>query len=385
MSSTGSHERRTARPPGWRVHPGVAWPLIVVLHVSAASSASVTSDLSHQQAAGVPVLERYASGEFEPALEELRTTRAPIRTFITIASEWVRDGDSPDHVRRLTAVMAIAVELLAAAVDGTAQEYGEARVLVEWVCDLMRGRPPLQAERLFHQSAIALLQAAGDDELLVGARLTHAVPYGEPRQPHVRHAAERFPDEPRFRLAWATTHPPAQKIAGWPLSASWLADNLSRDADARESAGRIQDALDLLGRLIDDPTVGSEARLRRGVLTFLQGRPETAQTDLALAARSTDPFVHHLANVMLGLIAERGGRLEDAIDRYAAARKAVPATTATLVLAAALSRAGRSAEAEKIVSHWSQQPRPPDPWWLYGLRDYRLVPGYLERMRAITR
>jgi hypothetical protein len=121
------------------------------------------------------------------------------------------------------------------------------------------------------------------------------------------------------------------------------------------------------------------------VLTFLQGRPETAQTDLALAARSTDPFVHHLANVMLGLIAERGGRLEDAIDRYAAARKAVPATTATLVLAAALSRAGRSAEAEKIVSHWSQQPRPPDPWWLYGLRDYRLVPGYLERMRAITR
>jgi hypothetical protein len=83
------------------------------------------------------------------------------------------------------------------------------------------------------------------------------------------------------------------------------------------------------------------------------------------------------------LVLERTGRVADAIEHYQSAMRVVPATAASLALASALFREGRGSEAAQLVSTWASTPRPEDPWRLYGLRDYRLFPGFRADMRRM--
>jgi len=330
------------------------------------------------------VLERYGHGQFDAAIADLTRDRKLGELeprFRREAGRWLTESGEWTRGKRLAIVSALALELVASSFDRDRGEYNAVRPLIEWACGLLRQVPPSEFERLFHLASIGLLQGVRDEEMLAGARVYS----DQSRHEHVLHGGGRFPQESRFKLAWVTTRLETQFIASWPLSPGHLlqADSGRVRAEPAEARTQFQETLATLGRLVGDPRVGYEARLRRGVLRFVMGAPADALPDLRDAAGSGDPFIEYLSHVMQGLVLERTGRLADAIEHYQSAMRVVPATAASLALASALFREGRGSEAAQLVSTWASTPRPEDPWRLYGLRDYRLFPGFRADMRRM--
>jgi tetratricopeptide (TPR) repeat protein len=337
-----------------------------------------------QQTSVANALERYGRGEFEAAVADLTERTAykeAEKRFRREAGEWLLAGPVQDRGSRLAIVSALGLEIVASTLARPRSDYSAVRPLVEWTCGLLRQVPPSEFERQFHLASIALLQGVRDEELLSNAFLYS----DEPRSEHVRHAGSRFPEESRFKLAWATGRLEAQLIASWPITPAFLlADTFGRfRADPPGAASQLQETLDALGRLVDDEAVGLEARLRRGVLHFTMDQPEEAVADLRDAASSTDPFLRYLSHLMQGLVHERAGRPADAIPHFRAAWQIVPATSASLALSSALFRAGQGSEAAQVVASWSSAPQLDDPWRLYGQRDFRRFPQYLQQLRQM--
>src|SRR6185436_7944638 len=81
-----------------------------------------------------------------------------------------------------------------------------------------------------------------------------------------------------------------------------------------------------LGALIDDPRVGAEVRVRRGVLRFLTNHVAEAQADFEAGERSDDPFVRNLALIHTGLVLDHLKRSTDATDAYRRAVEALPSS-----------------------------------------------------------
>jgi hypothetical protein len=146
----------------------------------------------------------------------------------------------------------------------------------------------------------------------------------------------------------------------------------------------LQRTLDALGLLVNDPSVGLEAKLRRAALRVAMGQPEAAIADLRDAGRAADPFVRYLAHVLVGVALESTERRAEAVAAYQEAVRTVPATAASIALASALFRENRRTEAGGVVETWAGAERVEDPWRLYALRDYRLFPSYLRTMRALV-
>ena len=122
--------------------------------------------------------------------------------------------------------------------------------------------------------------------------------------------------------------------------------------------------------------------MRSGVLKFLRDDPAAASEDLRYADNAEDTAERALAHLMLGTIADRVDDKEEALRRFRLAYKIVPSSTSSVALAARLYRSGLAEEALAVSRAFDAAPPSPDPWDLYGQRDFRFFGAYRDQMRG---
>lgn len=341
-----------------------------------------TSSEPEQQSVVVASLERYAGGDFDGAVKQLIGTKkvsSILGAFRKDANAWIDRAPETERAQRISTTGAMSLELLAATFDQHRDEYVKTRELIEWACERFRRGPASEVERQFHLAGIALAQAAGDKRFIDGhqSSLTNFMPLGS----HHEHPLERFPGEGRFKLAIATANPEVQQIATWPLPPGYLVAPAPLRIEHQYEREIIHDSLQMLSELFDDPAVAAEARLRSGVLRFVRDDIDVARTDLQHAEKADDPFVRHLAQLMLGTIADQTADSSEALRRYRLAYDAVPAASASVALASRLFRSGAVDEAAAVLRNFDSAAPPPDPWELYGQRDFRSFSVARHEMR----
>lgn len=313
--------------------------------------------------------------------------RDTLRRFRGDAGNWISRSQGPERIERERVASALAVELSAATLDGAIEDFVETRRFVEWTCDRLERHPPSEFERMVHLAWMAILQGAGDYELL-------GTDDGPVKRPgHLDHSLQRFPSEERLRLGRLVARDELRTIASAPI---WRGD-LAAPPSGRGGAGAIavvarwtfmtnrhQDIMDGLAALTG-PLVRDEALLRRGVYQMLRRQSAEAALDLGQVASSSDKFVSFIANVALGALYYDSGDASAAAASYARAVSIVPATSARLGLATALLRSGEAREAAAVTAAMLRDERPVDPWRLYGLGLFHQLESYLASMRSALR
>jgi hypothetical protein len=273
------------------------------------------------------------------------------------------------------------VEVVAASFLQHFEDYRIARDLVEWACGRLSKFPPIDAERWIHLAFIALAQGARDDAALTGVEI-HIGGFLPGGGPHAEHAGRRFPREGRFRLAHATSVWQAQMIATFPLPPDYLyKQNASRVTIDDTGTRQLDFTLTLLAALFEDSQVGPEARMRSGVLKFERDDLGGAREDLQRADMAEDHAVRSLANLMLGTIADRAKDDKEALRRFRLAYDALPSSVSSVALATRLFRSGQTEEATAVQRASEAAPPGPDPWDLYGQRDFRFFGAYKDNVR----
>lgn len=348
----------------------------------AAGSSEALAESSAPQTAVVNSLERYAQGYYDEGVKQLigtKTVSSVVRAFRKDAGAWIDRAPVSERAQRTAVVGAMSLELLAATFDQHRDEYVKTREMIEWACERFRRLPASEVERQFHLAGIALAQAAGDKRFIDGYQSAQNtfMPLGS----HPEHPTERFPREARFKLAIATANPEVQQIATWPLPPGYLVSPSLLRIEHQFERQIIHDSLQRLSELFDDPAVGAEARLRSGVLRFVREDVTVARTDLEHAELAEDPFIRHLAHLMLGTIADQAGDRSEALRRYRLAYDTVPAATASIALASRLFRSGATEDAASVLRAFDSEPPPPDPWELYGQRDFRSFAAIRHELR----
>ena len=375
------------------------------------------------------LLARYAGGDLSAAavLANHPSKARVIPRFAGEARAWIDPGRIGAPARTLEASVFV-LDVARHWVGREDWRYG--RQLLAWACDQLRapGSAPLPAERLWHLAAVALAQGADDWPLLAGRSAESGRPVPSSRdalqnemgQGHLAHAQGRFPNEPRFKLAWM--------VAG--ENRTWEAGGFGRDVNFRGglSVGEIDDAYlqrlragDVLASdgtpsvmpngariahfylarvadvhqlrqryepLANDPALAAEVNVRLSLLAFRMADRDNALRHLtASQAVARDPGIIYLAHLFTGVIRERQGLPDEAIDAYRAALNVVPrAQSATTLLVTRLIIAGRQAEAALLADAFFASGDPPeDPWRLYRLGDFRFFPAYMTALRSAAR
>jgi len=246
--------------------------------------------------------------------------------------------------------------------------------ILEWGCALLRnGGAPSPAERWWQLGAVAVAQRRGDYEFMIGSPWDERG-NAEDEIEHLKHVIARFPKEPRFALAQAI----AIEWHTWPQS-------LNR---ARGASRDIPDALRAFEGMRDDNDIGPEAWLRSGVLLLranTTGRAVDAFNKVETLTR--DRYLIYLAKLFRGQAHERLKADVDAERDYRGALATIPkAISASMALAALLTRAERPGEASAIVeAAVTANPPPIDPWREYGAADDRFWPRFISQLRAEIR
>jgi tetratricopeptide (TPR) repeat protein len=162
------------------------------------------------------------------------------------------------------------------------------------------------------------------------------------------------------------------------------------DGDARRSRDQADRALH--DALALDPGL-QEARLRLGWLHFDRGRLVEAEALLdEVEAHPGDDRQRYLARLVLGRLAARRGRNDEAATFYRRALEVWPhSQAARLALAWALEQSSGPAAAQPLVAGSLAESRRidrrPDPWWLYSGGPPGLASSTLQRVweRALGR
>jgi hypothetical protein len=359
----------------------VAACLLLVTGPAEVRSASLY-DSQAQQSTVVASLERYARGEFDEAVKQLlgtKTVRSVLKDFRKDADAWIGRAPEGSRAQRIAVTGAMSLELFAATFEQHVDEYSKTRELIEWACERFRRLPPSEAERWFHLSAIALAQGVDDKRFIDG--------YGQRffiLGSHADHPRERFPREARFKLAFATANPEATLVATWPLPPGYLVSRHPWTLDYQDDQRLMDGSLQMLTELFDDPALSAEARLRSGVLRFLRRDVTVARTDLAHAEQADDAAVRSVAQLMLGAIADQAGDSKEALRRYWLAWDAAPAATTSVALASRLFRSNATEDAANILRQFASSTPLPDPWEMYGQRDFRFFDAYRQQMRWVV-
>lgn len=327
------------------------------------------------------LLDRYASGEFQPVVAELEKSGDYddfLRQLKEAAPDWIRAGGPEDRSRRELAAATLALEVARA---GTFHDWKLVQnwmrleniywrappKLIEWGCALLRShQEPSANERLWHLAALAVASRAGDFEFLIGSPWeARANPKDEIL--HLEHSALRFPDERRFALAQG-------------IAVEW------RLFPGLRSGSR--EAQQIFEALKDEDGVGPEAAVRLGVRFYRGGNFVRALEMLSSAdERSREPYVVYLARFFRGQIFERQKRSADAERAYREALAAIPgAQSASFALSALLAGRGQRAEAASVIAAaLSPEPRPLDPWRAYGEADARFWPVLIDQLHTEIR
>jgi len=309
----------------------------------------------------------YARGEFDHITGTIGRVADRIgfaRELRRQAPAWI-DAAGPDQVpRRRLVVAAVAVEA-ALAMPPLDAESAMAVELIQWACRLVRRNPARsEAERLWHHTALAVLQ-----RIVVFVRLPRTYVREEVR-PHLNHGRDRYPDDPAWRLA----------AAGWVEAGAWYLNPVSSRAVPADPA---RQAIRAYEKLLADEEVGAEARLRTGYLEFRRGNSDVALAHvLQVEASSTDRLLLYLAAFVRGQISEDAGRMDDAAEAYEAALERWPGgESAATALTAIRFRQERRPQALALAELSLRTPVREDPWRRYGRGDHRL-PDLLDRLRG---
>jgi tetratricopeptide (TPR) repeat protein len=382
--------------------------LLAVLIAASAATTAAGSQVPRffSRTAAIDTLNAYEEGRYDEAADYLervarwvadacsyggdsaygRVFQDFARRYSEHAAQWILEVPDAERLprRRIAAIVALEIAGVTPLVwdNRTCVSWAHTRAPLEWACGLLRtAGPPTMFERLWHHAAFALIERARDTALMSG---------GEPRdqreRDHAQHAIERFPDEPRFKLASLLARPELQVIgvsAAIPI-ASIVPPSPSRPAVDRRRLDETLDALDALAKMHD--VVRQEAKMRAGVLRFLLGELDQSLADLDAAAFGANAFARYIAGMITALIHEKRHQPQRAIEALREAIAAVPDTrTARLALAARLFVSGAVAEATSLADAAVGDFVAPDPWRQYGGVDYLLWPNHLQALRASIR
>jgi hypothetical protein len=355
-------------------------PALFIVLVSLWANAGTRASESPQSELPIrAALERYAlEADRSISLELSARQDFPriLRTYSEEADRWVASQPG-ERTRRERVSIGLAMDLLAAAVNGSIQSYQAGRHLIEWACELLRKGPPTEFERVVHLTSLAILQGAGD-------YYTFGIDEGPiKRAGHFDHAIARYPDEDRLKLARVLSRYELRLITTERVEPADLVPAM-RYRPPEGLAKRLAETRDLL-TVLDGSRVKDEAVLRRGVLQLLVGDLARASLDLGVVSQSADPFVSYMANLMLGSMYNSAGQTEAAVARYAKASFIVPASSGRLALSAALLKQGHAQDAAEISAQALAGDRIEDPWRMYGLGLFHSLPEYLAAMRAELR
>lgn len=339
------------------------------------------------------LLERYSRGDFA-AFTAPRTPTDVERFRQALehdAAAWLRGGDAKSARRRQLTAATIALEAAHAGID---LSWAQGRQLIEWGSGLLRKSPPDEAERRWHLAALAVIQGAYDNELLVKQQ---------------KLAWPRFEDEPRFLLALMVrvegdTWPDPDRGEPWDdddagLEAAFQAESARRalrqppQRDLRDKSFEYQrrtlmrQTIAALEDLSNAPAIRPEVVLRLGYLHLRLQHVEiaTEQFDEVLDL-TDDPFLLYLAHFLGGKAREQQGDRANAIASYRAALAIVPrAQSATFALASLLFLADARDEAARLIESAIVVPVASDPWRDYQAGDFRFWGQRLSALREVLK
>jgi len=292
------------------------------------------------------------------------------------ASAWLHasEGDK-DRRRRI-----LALAVLQAGHDGLNDSFtwNNVRWLIEWECDQIRRGPPTEFEHAWLAASIVLIQAAGDQRFLAPAAMRC-----ERLQPcdHAWHALSRFPDDSEFKFAHALPNLTVKPFARQPGE---LLHSPNYGKPAFVDSMRL--TFEGLQAFQDDPVIGLDVRLRRGLLYYALDQREECLRDLSLAfTKSDDPYTRYVAAFVTGLVHEAEGRSTEASTWYETALQAMPnVRSGATWLAARYFLAGRRDDAFTLMDRVYASPSPEsDPWHRTSVSQ-RWV-NYFERLREMVK
>ena len=350
-------------------------------------------------------LDAYAGGAFDKALEYARRLPSGRLTdlglpILQAGRVWV-DRAPDDRPRRAIIAAAFALEMQSVRAErgGWTRTEGEppctGACVLEWACALLQSRgAPDAFERTWLLASVALAGGVRDWAFL-HAPLSPPGPRTQIRG-HLVHAMARFPDEPRFRLARAVAL--ASRLAVLPemdapregvLTGAAPAVDVMRFLgpgvvvmDSRTT--QMDFARQQLTSLIEDPSVGPEARVR---VAYLDLRAR-AYTDALWQAReagktATDPDLQYAARYLAAQAAQAIGDLGGAEALLTSALEARPhSQSATLALAALRYRRGDVEPAYGLIeTAFRERPTDDDPWRMFLYGDFMRLPSLVAELR----
>ena len=293
------------------------------------------------------------------------------------------------------AAAAFSLELAAAAASA-GQGLSLFRSLVESGCSYVRGaRPALDSafQVHWHQSAIAVLHGQ-DAELPFGRQV------GDTWE-HFAHVTALSRDVAVLRFALAITHEQRVHFADAAQGVAFRAPDVLRTNSTLELQYRSRELelfrswrnhqLDEAGRLyaglMADIDVGSEAKLRLGVVKVMAGNVRDGLGLFGQVARSgADHRLRYLAYVFIGRVLLDLNRPLEAAAAFERSLEVKPqASSALLGRAAAYAMAGKSVEASKDAESSLTSGAGPDPWVEYPFGNYRSWPVLRERLREMAK
>jgi tetratricopeptide (TPR) repeat protein len=369
------------------------------------------------------LLDRYASRQYETVSEEiarLTPNAAILRSFPTDAARWV-DAAGPDAAQRRSLIAATLALEIAHTMSAAPDPFRERFII--WACAMVRrhaSAAPTEAERRWYLSSLAGLQEMGTWSILSGvpsfpseaALLTDEGPGG-----HIAHLRQRFPDEPRFRLAavdiqavnsttrwtrnWTFKYDEACSGAREDLEQMSTAPSpnepaLTRQWELARHSARSQQAFigTVLPQLAERyraltpyETLRTEATVRAGYVHMRLCDWSRARASFADASATTsDPFWLYVSRFLTAWVLERQGDREAAIRAYDLALAIVPnAWSASMRLSAQLflsDRPGDRDRAYRVLAAAGAQPHSDDPWRLFRQGDARLWAAYMDSLRG---
>jgi VWFA-related protein len=311
-------------------------------------------------AANEGVFDRFARNVLGPAdlprlsLADLRLAVVPMRAA---GEQWIRAGGAGQEYTRRIQLATFVLAFLSRQDDLRHWAFNDAPSdLLQWASGLVRTGTPQPIERLWHLTAIALLERLGAPGHL---------------QVHLGYAQGRFPDEPRFVLGRAM----AAEMQVWPQHRDETGFDVQPDAVVK-IISQYEEAMRY-------PEVRQEAHLRIGYFQLLRGRVDEALGHFDQAGTPDDKSLRYWLHLFRGKAFSSARRHDEAIASFGLAFKEVPyAQSATLALGAALVTRGQHNEAAALTSQMLALPVPPlDPWIYYTLPEWRFWESRMESLR----
>jgi tetratricopeptide (TPR) repeat protein len=391
---------------------GARFPTPLRRFLSAGVMAAALSILSSTPAAQSgridlkALLDLYAAGKTDDAMATVaRATTDSARDLrvqlVVYGQTWLHNG-AADISSRLFAAAAFALDM-----EAIRAERGEwsprnqrdcsGSCVLEWACIVLRARKASdESDRLWLLASVALAEGVRDWSFLqtpLAPALSRA-----PEGGHLTHAIARHPDEPRFRLARATAIASRFNIANEldvpkaglssgsaPLSQITVVQSQQPGLIEERRRAPLDYAMQQFARLIDDPAVGVEARIRLAYLHYRSEEYEQARRVAEAAVRTTsDADLRYLASFLAGQAAQASGDLAGAETLYTQALASRPrAQSASLALAALQMLRGAAAPAyDLFAAPRTSRMEDDDPWRLFFYGDYPKLAALVRELRA---